>query len=95
MGRGKRHTPEEAVLKMREIDVIISQGKSMKEAERCLNLNPLNVFSNIILADLDSLTPEGQIKAIGHLEATKKSAKERSDVDYEYLLQELYRIGQN
>lgn len=34
MGRGKRYTPEEAVLKMREIDVIISQGKSMKEACR-------------------------------------------------------------
>lgn len=34
MGRGIRYTPETAVLKMREVDVILSQGKSMKEACR-------------------------------------------------------------
>jgi hypothetical protein len=34
MARGKAHTPEEIVAKLRQVEVLVGQGKSVAEAVR-------------------------------------------------------------
>ena len=38
MGRKKRHTPEEIVAKLRQVEVLAGQGKSIAEAVRAIGV---------------------------------------------------------
>jgi transposase-like protein len=38
MARGKGHTPEEIVVKLRQVEVLVGQGKSVAEAVRAIGV---------------------------------------------------------
>jgi len=38
MARGKAHTPEEIVAKLRQVEVLVGQGKSVAEAVRAIGV---------------------------------------------------------
>ena len=38
MGRKKRHTPEDMVAKLRQVEVLIGQGKSASDAVRAIGV---------------------------------------------------------
>ena len=38
MARGKAHTPEEIVAKLRQVEVLVGQGKSVAEAIRAIGV---------------------------------------------------------
>lgn len=38
MARGKAHTPEEIVVKLRQVEVLVGQGKSVAEAVRAIGV---------------------------------------------------------
>ncbi|GAA5665764.1 IS3 family transposase ISPmar2 [Brucella sp. NBRC 14130] len=40
----KKHKPEEIVAKLRQVDVLLSQGRSVGEAVRSIKLTPLTYY---------------------------------------------------
>lgn len=41
MPKGKRYSPEQIISKLREAEILLSQGKSVEEAARVLEIVPL------------------------------------------------------
>ena len=44
MANKKRHTPEEVVAKLRQVDVLVSQGQSVAEAIRAVSVTPFTYY---------------------------------------------------
>ena len=41
---GKKHRPEEAVAKLRQVDVLVSQGQSLAEAIRAIGVTEVTYY---------------------------------------------------
>ncbi len=41
---GKKHKPEEIVAKLRQVDVVLSQGRSVGEAVRTIGVTPFTYY---------------------------------------------------
>ncbi len=44
MPKGKRFTPEQIINKLRESEIILSQGKNMEEVSRVLEIAPQTYY---------------------------------------------------
>ena len=44
MGRKRTHTPEEIVAKLRQVDVLVSQGQSVAEAVRSISVTQFTYY---------------------------------------------------
>ena len=43
----KKHKPEEIVAKLRQVDVLVSQGRSVAEAVRAISVTQLDTSKNL------------------------------------------------
>ena len=64
---GQRHKPEEIVAKLRQVDVLISQDRSVSEAIRSISEANLDVFSEFSKDGLDGCF-EGQAFSRGEID---------------------------
>jgi hypothetical protein len=59
---GKKHRPEEAVAKLRQVDVLVSQGQSVAEAIRAIGVTEVTyVFSPGVWCSGLSLNRSGSL----------------------------------
>ncbi len=56
----KKHKPEEIVVKLRQVDVLVSQGQSVAEAVRSIGVTPFTYYVSLRRGPSDG-SPGGQV----------------------------------
>ena len=60
MGRNKAHTPEEIVAKLRQVEVLAAQGKTVAEAVRAIGVTEQN-YDELLRAEVFNTLREAQV----------------------------------